>query len=60
MSPPKLTPQQKIESIKRRKEYQRNYHKNIPIELKRIYRKATTRYKENEHKQILKILKKSV
>jgi hypothetical protein len=37
MAPPTLTPEQKIESEKKRKAYQKNYQKNIPIELVRIY-----------------------
>lgn len=50
MSPPKLTPEQKKASDKRRKDYLKNYHKGN-IEQKRIYNRTQRRKKRS--KQVL-------
>jgi hypothetical protein len=52
MAPPKLTPKEKRESIKKRKAYLREYHKGN-TEQKRIYNR-TYRQKQIESKQLLK------
>lgn len=58
MAPPKLSPIEKQKSILKRKQYQREYHKLIPVELKRIYNKA---YRDKKmSKQILKNDEKNI
>ena len=40
MSPPPLTPEEKAISQAKRKAYQKEYHKTMPVEVKRKYQRA--------------------
>lgn len=55
-----LTEEEKILAKERYKEYQKEYHKNMSIELKRKYRKQSTRYKLNEQKRLDKLRENDV
>jgi len=60
MSPPALTPEQKAISQAKRKEYMKEYHKTMPIEVKRKYLRALDPEKTKARQDRIRAKRKAI
>lgn len=60
MSPPPLTPEQRAISLAKRKAYQKEYHKTMPVEVKRKYQRALDKEKTKARQERIRAKRKAL